>query len=271
MLTREQLREETKSRAPWYQCIEFPEFSVATTDDVADIMSDQAWDNKIGGISIEEATRLRPVPKWQAIDRFLPDFRNKEVLEIGCNCGFWSFKFSDLGASSVLGLDVSPHWLENAQWCKGILKKDNVNFLNVDFMTFNGMKFGNRAGLLRDEIEQVDIPNDRFDIVFMSTVLDHLFFPLFAIYKMIRMAREYVIIDVPQLKTVQGPDDKYMKMGIPEDASHHGFVFTKELLMAYFLRMGLSPDAVEVLEYNNDANICYKLNVRHVKNALSGA
>jgi len=271
MLTKEQIIAGIKSRAPWYQCIEFPKFGITTADDISNILADKAWDNKIGDLTIEEATRLRPIPKWEAVNKFLPDFRGKEVLEIGCNCGFWSFKFSDLGAKEVLGLDVSPHWLANAQWCKEVLGKNNVNFMNVDFMTFNGTRLGNSPGLLRDEIEQIDIPNNQYDIVFMSTVLDHLFFPLFSIYKMIRMAREYVIIDVPQLKKQTGVDDKFMKMGIPADASHHGFTFTKELLTAYFTRLGVPKEAVEVLEYNKSNSVCYKLDVRHCKKALYGA
>ncbi len=176
MQTKDQLIQQIRERSPWYQRIEFPKFGITTTDDVNNILADNAWDNKIGNLTIAEATRLRPIPKWDAIKIFLPDFKEKSVLEIGSNCGFFSFKFSDLGAKQVLGIDIATHWLSNANWCKEVLNKQNVSFLNVDFMAFNGSTFGNKAGLLRDEIDQISIPNNRFDIVFMSTVLDHMFF-----------------------------------------------------------------------------------------------
>ncbi len=88
---------------------------------------------------------------------------------------------------------------------------------------------------------------------------------------MIRIAREWVVIDVPQLRMDQSANNKYMRMGIPEDASHHGFAFTKELLMAYFVRLGVPPENLNIYEYNNGLNILYKVNVKTRKRGLAGA
>lgn len=52
-----------------------------------------------------------PVPegrmqqKFTAVQGALPDFEGKEVLDIGCDFGFWTFLASALGAKRVVGLD----------------------------------------------------------------------------------------------------------------------------------------------------------------------
>ena len=81
-MTREELQSEIARHAPWYQSIDFPEQGISTTDDPANAMIDAAWDNKTDEISLEEAARLRPKPKWRFIQQFLPPLAGLEVLEI---------------------------------------------------------------------------------------------------------------------------------------------------------------------------------------------
>lgn len=269
-MNREQLRAEIARRRPWYQRIEFPEFGITTTDDHADAMIDAAWDNVIGGITLEQAAILRPIPKWQAIAAHLPPMEGLDVLEIGSNCGFFSLKFAEAKARSVLGLDVADHWLNNARWAASVLGHANIRFENCDFMLFDPDRAAVQQGLLSDVSLNIPLPNDRFDLVFMSTVLDHLFFPLFAIYKMIRIARKWVVIDAPVWN--QAPSDKpFLHLATSPDLAHHGFTATQPFMEAYIQRLGIPKADIHYNFYNNGNSIVYIIDTNAKKPGLVGA
>jgi len=269
-MNREKLRAEIARRRPWYQRIEFPEFGIATTDDHADAMIDAAWDNVIGGITLEQAAILRPIPKWQAIAAHLPPMEGLDVLEIGSNCGFFSLKFAEAKARSVLGLDVADHWLNNARWAASVLGHANIRFENCDFMLFDPDRAAVQQGLLSDVSLNIPLPNDRFDLVFMSTVLDHLFFPLFAIYKMIRIARKWVVIDAPVWN--QAPSDKpFLHLATSPDLAHHGFTATQPFMEAYIQRLGIPKADIHYNFYNNGNSIVYIIDTNAKKPGLVGA
>jgi SAM-dependent methyltransferase len=270
-VNREQLVAEIKSRAPWYQRITFPAQNVSTTDDPADAYGDAAWDNVIGDISLEEAIILRPVPKWTEIRGVLPDMLGMTVLEVGSNCGFFSFEFAKAGAAHVYGIDLADRWLSNAEFSKGVLGLTNVSFSKGDFMTmdFDKGPVHQGASLLNFDNKDVPLPTSVVDTIFMSTVLDHLFFPLFALYKMIRMARRYVIVDVP---TYHGAAEKsLMKFAVAPDGSHHGFVFTGDFLPEYIHRLGIPREDVQSIFYNSQRNVTVIVDVTKKAPALVGA
>lgn len=269
-MNREQLKAEIASRRPWYQRIEFPEFGITTTDNQLDAMIDAAWDNVIGGITLQQAAILRPIPKWQEIEARLPAIEGLEVLEVGSNCGFFSFKFAEAKARSVLGLDVADHWLNNAQWAASVLGHANVRFENCDFMLFDPDCPAAQQGLLSDVSVNIPLPNDRFDLVFMSTVLDHLFFPLFAIYKMIRIARKWVVIDVPVCN--QPPSDKpFLHLSTSPDLAHHGFTATQPFMETYIQRLGIRKADLYSNLYNDGNSIMYVIDTSTRKPGLVGA
>ena len=271
-MNREQLVAEIKSRAPWYQRITFPAQNVSTTDDPADAYGDAAWDNVVGDISLEEAIILRPVPKWTEIRRVLPDMFGMTVLEIGSNCGFFSFEFARAGAAHVYGIDLADRWLSNAEFARGVLGLTNVSFSKGDFMTMDFDESGpvhKGESLLNFHDKDVPLPTDVVDTIFMSTVLVHLFFPLFALYKMIRMARRYVIVDVP---TYHGTTEKsVMKFAVAPDESHHGFVFTGDFLPDYIHRLGIPRGDVQSAFYNSERNVTVIVDVTKKAPALIGA
>ena len=242
-MNREQLRAEIARRRPWYQRIEFPEFGIATTDDHADAMIDAAWDNVIGGITLEQAAILRPIPKWQAIAAHLPPME---------------------------GLDVADHWLNNARWAASVLGHANIRFENCDFMLFDPDRAAVQQGLLSDVSLNIPLPNDRFDLVFMSTVLDHLFFPLFAIYKMIRIARKWVVIDMTVCH--HAPSDRpFLHLSTSPDFPHHGFTATKPFTEAYIERLGIPKADIHCKFYNNGNSIMYIIDTNAKKPGLVGA
>lgn len=81
----------------------------------------------------------------------LPDMRGKKVLDIGCGMGQHAKQYSDMGAESVLGIDISEKMLEYAKVhnsSKGI--------------TYKQMAFEDIGGLCH-----------RFDLVTSSLAFDY--------------------------------------------------------------------------------------------------
>ena len=61
-----------------------------------------------------------PAFKWQQLEDYIPaDLSGWEVLDIGCNAGFYSIELARRCAN-VLGIDVDPHYLRQAEWAEAI-------------------------------------------------------------------------------------------------------------------------------------------------------
>src|SRR5512138_2441937 len=57
-----------------------------------------------------------PSMKWRQIAPHVPaDMSGKNVLDVGCNAGFYSFEFARRGAR-VHALDINERYLEQAAW-----------------------------------------------------------------------------------------------------------------------------------------------------------
>jgi tRNA (mo5U34)-methyltransferase len=57
-----------------------------------------------------------PGYKWRVLAKLIPeDLTGWRALDIGCNAGFYSFELARRGAA-VTGIDVDPHYLEQARW-----------------------------------------------------------------------------------------------------------------------------------------------------------
>ena len=82
----------------------------------------------------------------------LPDLRGKKVLDIGCGMGQHAKQYAEMGAESVLGIDISEKMLEYA-------------------------KAHNSAGNIvyqRMAVEDIGTMNDQFDLVTSSLVFDYI-------------------------------------------------------------------------------------------------
>jgi hypothetical protein len=270
-ISRENLREEIAARAPWYQRIEFPGHGLSTTDEPEWRYRDAAPDNQVDGLGAEEAERSRPFPKWRHIEKILPDVQGLEIIEIGSNCGFFSLEFSKRGASRVVGLDVAPKWIENAEFCAQILGLEQASFRCCDFMRYDGESEAgsDTAGLLGNTDEQIPLPNDRFDLAFMSTVLDHTFFPFLTVYKMLRIARRWIVIDSPILEAKS--DQALLRQSYAPDMSHHGNVLSRHLLVMTLVRCGIPSDDIQTNVYNGGRNMTLVASTRNMADALRGA
>ncbi|MCO5171379.1 MAG: TIGR04290 family methyltransferase [Planctomycetes bacterium] len=116
-----------------------------------------------------------PAFKWRDIAPLLPaDLQGKRVLDVGCNAGFYSFELARRGAH-VLGLDVSDHYLRQAEWARA--------------------RFGleDRVRLERRQVYQLAGRPERFDLVLFMGVFYHLRYPLLALDIVARHADDLLV------------------------------------------------------------------------------
>ncbi|GAN09770.1 SAM-dependent methyltransferase [Mucor ambiguus] len=84
--------------------------------------------------------------EWHELEKMLPDFNHKRVLDLGCGYGWHCLYAAEHGASQVAGIDSSVKMIEVAK-----LKSDSpVISYHVQSM------------------EEVDYPADSFDVVISS-------------------------------------------------------------------------------------------------------
>ena len=114
-----------------------------------------------------------PNVKWQAFAHALPaDLRDKSVLDIGCNAGFYSLEMKRRGAARVLGIDFDDRYLAQARFAAQVTEMD------IEFR--------------RLSVYEVGTLDEQFDIVLFLGVLYHLRHPLLAL----DLLREHVVGDL---------------------------------------------------------------------------
>lgn len=97
--------------------------------------------------------------EWEDLQKLLPDFAGKQVLDLGCGYGWHCAYAAEHGAAHVTGVDLSEKMLEVA--------RQKASFPQVEY--------------LHAAIEDVDFSPERFDVVFSSLTIHYLQdFPAFA-------------------------------------------------------------------------------------------
>lgn len=111
-----------------------------------------------------------PSIKWQHIAGALPpDLTGAEVLDIGCNGGFYSLEMKRRGAKRVLGIDVDDRYLSQARFAAHTLGFD--------------VEFEKRS------VYQVDGIPGQFDYVLFMGLFYHLRYPVYALDQVVRKIR----------------------------------------------------------------------------------
>lgn len=95
---------------------------------------------------------LKGAGEWHELQKLLPDFAGKDVLDLGCGFG-WHCKYAvDRGARRALGIDLSANMLEEA-------KKRN---------------FSDRIEYRQCGILEYEYPREAFDVVISSLALHYI-------------------------------------------------------------------------------------------------
>jgi tRNA (mo5U34)-methyltransferase len=111
-----------------------------------------------------------PNVKWRHIAGALPpDLTGAEVLDIGCNGGFYSIEMKRRGAQRVLGIDVDDRYLNQARFATRTLG------FSVEFE--------------KRSVYQVNEIAGQFDYVLFMGVFYHLRYPVYALDQVVRKVR----------------------------------------------------------------------------------
>jgi SAM-dependent methyltransferase len=95
---------------------------------------------------------LAGAAEWPALQRMLPPLAGLRVLDLGCGFGAFARRAREMGAASVLGVDLSENMLASAR----AQTQDPA-------VTYQ-----------RAEIERLDLPATSFDLVFSSLALHYI-------------------------------------------------------------------------------------------------
>lgn len=89
---------------------------------------------------------LSAAGEWHELQKLMPDFSGKRVLDIGCGFGWHCIYAAENGAASVLGIDLSEKMLETA--------REKTSFDTVRYQ--------------RLAMEDMDFPEGSFDVAISS-------------------------------------------------------------------------------------------------------
>lgn len=119
-------------------------------------MKKPIYDNEDFFESYSQMTRSRQglegAGEWQTLQKLLPDFKGKDVLDLGCGYGWHCIYAAENGAETVVGVDISEKMLEVA--------REKTSFANVSY--------------IRESIENVSFEENQFDVVISSLAFHYL-------------------------------------------------------------------------------------------------
>ncbi len=159
IMTREEILAELKRLEPWFHSIELGGGITTKTESVM-------------GEPVDHPHR-----PWQVIQQCLPrDMRDKSLLDVGCNAGFYSFEAKRRGAARVLGVDGQRQHIRQALFVRKVLG------LDLEFRRMNVYE------LDRQVIGQ-------FDITLALGLIYHLKHLVLALENLYKVTRETLIIE----------------------------------------------------------------------------
>lgn len=129
-----------------------------------------------------------PRYKWEQISSAIPqDLHGWQVLDIGCNAGFYSLELAKRGAQ-VTAIDIDPHYLRQARWAASVHGLD-------DRIEFHQM-----------QLYQLALWDRKFDLIWFMGVLYHLRYPLLALDIVRQRAKGLMLF-----QTLTAPGDQVFK------------------------------------------------------------
>lgn len=95
---------------------------------------------------------LNAAGEWHILQKMLPDFQGKNVLDLGCGYGWHCIYAKEQGAAKVIGIDLSEKMIEKA--------KQNSKQLVI--------------GYHQMPVEDIQFEDEEFDIVFSSLTFHYI-------------------------------------------------------------------------------------------------
>jgi len=126
------LLEKTKMLGPWFHQINL---NGVKTRDIFKTDSPKSY--KFDKNYTDQDFNDNPLWIWSRFKKYVPEnLDGKNVLDIACNCGFYSFELSNRGAN-VIGIDNSYQDIVRANFSKKVLGIENVEFRICDVDEIN--------------------------------------------------------------------------------------------------------------------------------------
>ncbi|KKQ54016.1 MAG: type 12 methyltransferase [Candidatus Falkowbacteria bacterium GW2011_GWC2_38_22] len=104
-------------------------------------------------------------------------FKNLKILDVGCNCGGFSFEASKYGPKEIIGIDADGKNIEQANAIRKHLGTKNVKFLKLTAEEINKEDFG------------------KFDITILAGILYHLEDPIGMMKRISEVTNSTLLID----------------------------------------------------------------------------
>jgi 2-polyprenyl-3-methyl-5-hydroxy-6-metoxy-1,4-benzoquinol methylase len=165
-MDRDELQAEIERLAPWHHNVELP-----------------------GGLSTYVAgAERRPLDRrrlsdlvgyvWPPLlDACGGSLEGKRVLDVACNCGGFSLEAVESGAAYVLGIDVTPKYIEQANTLKRALSVDNADFELLSIEELDPERIGT------------------FDVVLNFGILYHLENPVLAMKRLSAVSGDVMVVE----------------------------------------------------------------------------
>lgn len=228
----------------WFQRIDFPEHGISTTSQPSWGVHDEGGVNTLGRhLTSEEACLLRPWPKWLYVKPLLPDLHGKSIMEVGSNNGFFPIRFAELGAARVTGIEVQKRKHETAVWANSVLGFQNISFRHSDFL--------------------VDLSIEPHDIIFVSEVVNHMLCPLWALTRLVSLAKELLILDTGVFESQEHSLE--LSTGWTRDGKNLRFLsfhISDGLLCSYLKLLGIRSDEIVKYVEKGAEHILYRIDTR---------
>jgi tRNA (mo5U34)-methyltransferase len=146
---------------------------------IQELAAEEEWFHCIdlgGGI----ATMKEPVRHlqelWATIDKHIPsDLSGMSVLDIGCNAGFFSVAAKKRNAARVVGIDMSPVFLRQAEFVREVLDLD-IEYRNMS-------------------VYELPVLEGQFDLVFCLGVIYHCADPFLAARNVLAVTGKTAVVE----------------------------------------------------------------------------
>ncbi|MBO0711625.1 MAG: TIGR04290 family methyltransferase [Acetobacteraceae bacterium] len=160
-----------------------------------------------------------PRVKWERFEDTLPrDLTGKSVLDIGCNGGFFAMEMKRRGAGRVLGIDLDPSYIAQANFAA------EVERLEIEFRQLS--------------VYDIATLGERFDIVLFIGVLYHLRHPLLAL----DLIHDHVARDLLVFQSMQRGSDAVLELGPDYDFWETGLFDDPGFPKLHFIEQSYAHD-----------------------------
>jgi tRNA (mo5U34)-methyltransferase len=229
-MTREEILAELKRLEPWFHSIDLGGGITTKTESVM-------------GEPVDH-----PHGPWQIIQQCLPrDMRDKSLLDVGCNAGFYSFEAKRRGAARVLGVDGQRQHIRQALFVRKVLG------LDLEFRRLNVYELDRQA-------------IGQFDITLALGLIYHLKHLVLALENLYKVTRETLVIETAIMPPERTPASFTHPLGEAQMRLHalalvenpqaakeqvfNWFLPSVEALEALLGNTGF--DSIEVVEVKNE-------------------